>query len=72
MRELVRSNNAVMLSYLQSVLRDSGIDAVLLDQNMSIMEGSLGVLPRRLMVPDERFEAARQLALDCGIEPYED
>lgn len=67
MIELLRTNDAVTISFVESLLRDAGIDFLVADQNMSIMEGSLGVLPRRVLVPDEAVEEARQILRDAGI-----
>jgi tRNA1(Val) A37 N6-methylase TrmN6 len=61
MKELVRSNNPVFLSWLQAALEDAGIHTLLLDQHMSIVEGSLGILPRRLLVPDDALDAAKAI-----------
>jgi tRNA1(Val) A37 N6-methylase TrmN6 len=61
MQELVRSNDPVFISWLVAALEDAGIHALLLDQHMSIVEGSLGILPRRLLVPDDAFEAAKAI-----------
>jgi hypothetical protein len=48
-------------------MRDAGIEALVLDQNMSVIEGSLGVLPRRVLVPEGNLEEARRLIRDAGI-----
>jgi hypothetical protein len=61
MKELFRTNNAVYLSFAQAVLKDAGIETLVFDAYMSIMEGSIGALPRRLMVPDEDFNRAKRL-----------
>lgn len=67
MPDLLRTNDAVLLSYAQALLRDAGIAFFLADQNMSIMEGSIGVFPRRLQVRPEDWSAARQLLIDAGL-----
>ncbi len=61
MKELLRTNNVVYISYAQAVLADAGIETLVFDGNMSIVEGSIGALPRRLMVADEDESAARRL-----------
>lgn len=61
MRELVRSNNPVLLSWLTAALAEAGIEAVLLDAHTSILEGSAGAIPRRLMVIDEDYPRAREI-----------
>ena len=53
MRELVRTNNPVLISAVQALLDGADIPHVVLDQYMSVLEGSLGVLPRRLLVSDD-------------------
>ena len=58
MRELIRSNDAVLMSFAQSILRDAGIDSVLLDENMSVMEGSIGVFQKRMMVATDSWAEA--------------
>lgn len=52
MKELFRTNDIVLISYLEHRLREAGIEALVLDSHMSLVEGSLGVLPRRIMVGD--------------------
>jgi hypothetical protein len=67
MKELVRTNDAVIISFIESLLRDAGIGCFVADQNMSVLDGSIGVLPRRVMVVDDEFEAARRVLADAGI-----
>ncbi|MFN3868040.1 MAG: DUF2007 domain-containing protein [Hyphomicrobiaceae bacterium] len=64
MREVIRTNDPVLISFVEAVLRDAGIAAVVADQNMSVLEGSIGVLPRRVLVSDADFAAARGLVAD--------
>lgn len=52
MRELFRTNEAVRLSWAQARLRDAGIDSLVLDHHTSLVEGSIGAIPRRLMVAE--------------------
>jgi hypothetical protein len=76
MKELFRTNNVVYLSYAQAVLKDAGIETLVFDGHMSIVEGSLGVLPRRLMVVNDDEAAARRLLANAdptevGADPFE-
>jgi hypothetical protein len=71
MREVVRSTDVVFLSWLTALLRDAGIEAVVLDAFTSVMEGSINAIPRRLMVADEDFENARRLAVEAEREVAE-
>ena len=68
MIELVRTNDAVIISFVESLMRDAGIACFVADQNMSILEGSIGLLPKRVMVDAEKAGAARRILKDAGIE----
>jgi hypothetical protein len=52
---------------VESLMRDAGIAFFVADQNMSIVEGSLGILPRRVMVEKDREAQARRILVDAGI-----
>ena len=67
MQELIRTNDAVLLSFAESLMRDAGIHCMIADQTMSILEGSLGLLPRRLLVEDARADEARGIFTDAGL-----
>ena len=67
MREIIRTNDDVLLGFARSLLRDAGIDATIADQYMSILEGSIGVLSKRLMVPAAEWERARALLVDADL-----
>ena len=67
MRELVRTNDAVLVSAIQALLDGARIPHVLLDQNMSVVEGSIGILPRRLLVADDYVRQARRLLEEAGL-----
>ena len=69
MKELLRTNNFVYLSFAQAVLKDAGINVLVFDSHMSVMEGSLGVLPRRLMVADDDLAHAKKVLTEA--EPHE-
>jgi hypothetical protein len=66
-RELVRTNNTVLISAVQALLDAADIPNLVLDQNMSVLEGSLGMLPRRVMVAEDDVDDARQLLQDAGL-----
>jgi hypothetical protein len=61
MKELIRTNDPVLLSWIEATLSDQGIRTLMFDQYTSAIEGSIGALPRRLMVDDGDFERARTL-----------
>ncbi|CAN7507035.1 DUF2007 domain-containing protein [Pararhizobium sp. LjRoot235] len=67
MKELIRTNDAVVLSFAESLMKEAGIGCFIADQGMSILEGSLGLLPRRFLVADEEADEARQILIDAGL-----
>jgi hypothetical protein len=67
LRELVRTNDLVLVSAVGALLDGADIHHVVLDQNMSIIEGSLGILPRRILVHEDDVRDARQLLSDAGL-----
>lgn len=68
MKELCRSNDPVKLSWLQALLKDAGIESFMLDTHMSVLEGSLPLLQRRLAVVDDDYRQARRILLEAGEE----
>ena len=60
MKELVRTNDAVIISFVEALMRDAGIAYFVADQNMSVLDGSLGILPRRIMVDADEIEQGAQ------------
>jgi len=67
MKELTRSNDVVFLSWARAFLADAGIETMVLDGFTSVIEGSIGAIPRRLMVRDADHERAKSL-LDEAME----
>ncbi|MEO9340017.1 DUF2007 domain-containing protein [Mesorhizobium sp. SB112] len=67
MIELIRTNDAVVISFAQSLLRDAGIECLVADENMSVLDGSIGVLPKRILVADDEIDQAKRLLNDAGI-----
>ncbi len=67
MQNILRTNDPVLLSFVEALLREAGIGHHVADANISILEGSIGAFPRRVMVADEDLAAARQLIADAGL-----
>lgn len=61
MTELIKTNDLVLISYVVHLLAEHGIEAMVFDEHMSAVEGSIGALPRRIMVAEEDLERARKL-----------
>jgi putative signal transducing protein len=68
MEELLRTNDMVLISYIESMLNDAGIRHHVMDINMSVIEGSLGVLPRRIMVDSDQVSWARRIVKEADID----
>jgi len=68
MKELLRTNDPVLISWIRALLSDSGIDTVIFDIHMSILEGSAGAIQQRLMVQDEFYDQACASLMEFGEE----
>jgi hypothetical protein len=66
--EILRSNDPVLISFAAALLKDAGISHAVFDENMSVIEGSIGILPRRVLVADGQREAARRILAEAGLE----
>jgi hypothetical protein len=67
MVELLRTNDLVLISCVQALLEEQGVGFFLADQYMSALEGSIGFLPRRLLVPQDEANRARRLLSEAGF-----
>jgi hypothetical protein len=67
MREIIRANDPVLVSAVVALLQAARIHHLVFDQNMSVLEGSLGVLPRRILVAEDDLGAARHLLEEAGL-----
>lgn len=67
MQELIRTNDLVLLSFAESLLAAEGMMAVILDGHTSVVDGSLGLLPRRLMIDADDADRARRLLTEAGL-----
>ncbi len=63
----MRTNDAVLVSAVEALLKGANIHHLVLDQNMSVLEGSIGILPRRVMVAEDQAQSARRLLKDAGL-----
>ncbi|WAJ29790.1 putative signal transducing protein [Antarcticirhabdus aurantiaca] len=67
MIELMRSNDAVLISFVDALLNEADIPHFVADVHMSILDGSIGVLPRRVMVDGERIDQARRILREAEL-----
>ncbi len=66
MKELLRTNDPVLLTWLAALLRDQGVESVVFDTHTSVLEGSANAIPRRMMVIDSDYDAARRILIEAG------
>jgi hypothetical protein len=67
LHELVRTNDAVLISAIEALLNGARIRHMVVDQNISVLEGSIGIFPRRILVGEDEIDAARRLLEDAGF-----
>lgn len=67
MMELLRTNDPTIIAFASALLDGEGIDCFVLDANISVLEGSIGILPRRVMVSRTDLFLARATMKDNGI-----
>ena len=71
MEELLKTNDPTVISFATALLRAEGIEVFVFDVHMSILDGSLGILPRRMMVAREDAFMSRAILRDNGIDVTE-
>jgi len=67
MVEIIRSNDIVLIGFVQSLLEHARIPVLVADGHMSAIEGSIGAFPRRVLVPEDYGSQARRLVRDAGL-----
>ena len=67
MQVVLTSNNPVTISYARHLLDEQGIESFLFDAHTSVIEGSIGAIPRRLMVIDDDLTRARQILKEANL-----
>lgn len=72
MRELFRTNDPTAIACATALLEGEGITCFVMDVHMSSLEGSIGALPRRMMVADAEYSIARRTLMDNGLELFDD
>lgn len=67
MKELLRTNDPTVIAFAEALLDGEGIATFVLDANTSVLEGSIGILPRRMMVADRDLFMARAIMRDNDV-----
>jgi hypothetical protein len=67
MKQLYRTTDMASMAFAKALLQGEDIDCFEMDVNMSVLEGSIGIFPRRLMVVDDDYEDARVVLEDNGF-----
>ena len=68
MKEILRTTEVLNVTFATALLKGEGIRSFVLGENMAVLEGSIGIFPRRLMVADEDAFVAAVVLRDNGIE----
>jgi hypothetical protein len=70
MREILRSNDAVLINFVVVLLRDAGLSPLLADEHVSSMEGSIGALPRRVLIPSDELIRAKRVMQEADLSQW--
>lgn len=70
MRDLIRTNDPVLLNFVQTLLHDAGIEAAVFDGNMSTVQGTLGAILQRIAVPEERWADACRILREADLKEW--
>ncbi len=70
MAELLRTTDIVLLSYVNSLLNDAGIPLLVADVHMSVVEGSIGAFPRRVLIAAEDWEESAAILTEAGLAAH--
>lgn len=68
MKILMRTTNPIVISYVKHLLGEGGIRAFVMDENISILEGSIGIFPRRIMVGNDDLDDALKIIKKADLE----
>lgn len=68
MKELLRTNDPTVIAFASALLSGEGITFFEFDVNMSVLEGSIGIMPRRIMVADQDLFMAEAIMRDAEID----
>lgn len=69
MKMLFQTQDPVLISYMRNVLEQDGIQSFVFDENISMMEGSIGAFQKRVMVIDDDYDDAKK-TYDQIIDEY--
>ncbi len=70
MRDLIRTNDPVLLNFVQTLLHDAGIEAAVFDGNMSTVQGTLGAILQRIAVPEDRWADACRILREADLKQW--
>jgi hypothetical protein len=70
MREVLRTNDPVLINFVVVLLHDGGLEPLVVDQHTSAVEGSIGVLPRRILVASDELAQARRILTEADLSQW--
>ena len=68
MKAVLQTTDPTVIAFASAVLNEAGIETHVFDRHMSVTEGSIGIFPRRLMVPNDDYGYAHRLLSDAGLQ----
>ena len=68
MKEIFRTNDPTKIAFASAILEGEGVKAFVMDAHMSVLEGQIGILPRRVMVADRDYTEARSILASCDLD----
>lgn len=70
MREILRSNDPVLINFVVVLLRDASLSPQLVDEHVSAIEGSIGALPRRVLIADDELPQAKRVMQEADLSQW--
>lgn len=70
MREVLRSNDPILINFVVVLLRDDGLSPMIVDEHTSAVEGSIGVIPRRILVASDELAQAKRVLTEADLSQW--
>ena len=67
MRELLRVADPAVICFIESLFKEQNVEYLIADQHISMVEGSIGIFPKRFLIPDELWEQGRRILEEAGL-----
>ncbi len=68
MKELLRTNDPALLSFVEALLKEIDVNFLIADQHIAAVEGSIRAFQRRVLVVEDEFDRARAILVEAGLD----